>query len=198
MKLYYSPGSCSLAPHIIVNELGIKCEFERVNLKEGTYSGGDFKSINSQGSVPVLEMEEGGILSEVSVIMQYLCSLKPDHKILPKSGTLEYFRVLEWLNFIATELHKGFAPLWYPSTPDNYKMVALENLKKKFDHVVTKLENRPYLMGHDFSAPDAYLYTVLRWTRPLRIDLTLYPTLSAYLTRLTERPAIQKSLETEQ
>lgn len=198
MKLYYSPGACSLSPHIVSREAGIPLELEQVDLREKkTKSGKDFSTINPKGYVPVLEIDAGQRLTEGPVIMQYLADQKPGSGLVPPAGTVDRYRVQEWLNFITAELHKTFGPLFRPTTPEEYKASSKENLGKRFDWLEQELAGKQYLMGDKFTVPDAYLFTVLSWTSHLGIDLGKWPNLKAYVARVGARPKVQEALKAE-
>ena len=198
MKLYYSPGACSLAPHIILREAGLPFDLVQVDLKaKQTKDGGDFTKVNPKGQVPTLQLDDGQILTENVAIDQYLADQKPEAGLLAQSG-LERYRGLEWLVFVSTELHKTFSPLFRPTTPDEYKTITRENIAKKFDYVEQRLaDGRQYLMGDRFTAPDAYLFTVLRWAKAMNIDLSPWPHLAAYRDRVAARPKVQETLKAE-
>ena len=198
MKLYYSPGACSLAPHIILREAGLPFDLVQVDLQaKKTKDGGDFTKVNPKGQVPTLQLDDGQVLTENAVIDQYLADQKPDSGLLAQSG-LERFRGLEWLVFVSTELHKTFSPLFRPTTPDEYKTITRENIAKKFDYVEQRLaDGRQYLMGDRFTAPDAYLFTVLRWAKAIKIDMSPWPKLDAYRDRVAARPQVQETLKAE-
>jgi glutathione S-transferase len=198
MKLYYSPGACSLAPHIIMREAVLPFDLVQVDLKaKRIKDGGDFTKVNPKGQVPTLELDDGQILTENAVIDQYLADQKPDAGLLPRSG-LERYRGLEWLNFVSTELHKTFGPLFRPNTPEDYKPIIHENISKKFDYVEQQFaDGRQYLMGDRFTAPDAYLFTILGWAKAMNIDLSPWPKLTAYRDRVAARPKVQEALKAE-
>jgi len=197
MKLYYAPGACSLAPHIALGESGLPYATERVDLRSHTFAGGaDYYDVNPKGYVPVLEVDSGERLTEVAVILQYIADLKPG-TLAPEFGSLERYRVMEWLNFIATEIHKGLSPLWKPTNPDAYKAVILENVGSRFDHVVKSLGDRPYVTGDRFTIVDAYLFTIVNWHNFLKFDLARWPKLDAYQARVAARPAVQAVLKAE-
>ncbi len=196
MKLYYSPGACSMAPHIVLNESGVKFEIEQVDLKTHKFKEGDYYKKNPKGAVPALELDNGELLTEGAVIMQYIADLRPEAKLVPKAG-MERYRCQEWLNFVATEIHKGFSPLWDPQTPDAFKTMAIESLHKKFDFLANHFKNNQFLMGTQFTAPDAYLYTVLNWTKMLKLDLTKWPALMGFMERVKSRPATMTTLKSE-
>jgi glutathione S-transferase len=198
MKLYYMPGACSLSPHIVLRETGVPFELDMVDrLSRKTASGADFNAINPKGYVPALRLDDGTVLTEGAIIVQYIAAQKPESTIMPKPGTIESFHAMEWLNFIATELHKSFGPLFNPATPDATKETAKANLARRYGFVEKRLEGKSFLMGDTFTAPDAYLFTVTRWTDRLGIDLTPYPNVRAFQARVGERPAVKAALEAE-
>ncbi len=197
MKLYFGPASCSLAPHIVLHELNLPFEAERVDMRQKTVSTGDFNQINPKGYVPVLMLDNKEILTEAAVILQYLADQKPEARLIPASGTMERYRAQEWLNYIATEVHKGFSPLWKKDNADSVKEAALESLKKKLDFLSQQLQKTPYLLGSNFSVADAYLFTVLNWTNYLKIDLAPWPALQKFLATVSVRPSVQATLKAE-
>ena len=198
MKLYYSPGACSLSPHIVLNEAGFSYDSEAVDLKaKKTKSGADFLSVNPKGQVPTLVLDDGKVLTEGPAIVQYLADQRPDAGLVPRPGTFERYRLQEWLNFISTELHKGFSPLFNPKTPDEYKLIAKERLTARIAYVAQELGEKQYLFGEKFTVADAYLFTVLNWASYVKIDLGAWPALSAYQARVAARPAVQAALATE-
>jgi glutathione S-transferase len=197
MKLYYAPAACSLAAHIALVEAGLAHDAVRVDLRTHQLpDGSDFYAVNPKGYVPVLELDDGSRLTEVAVILQYIADRNPG-TLAPAFGTIERYRVMEWLNFIATELHKGFGPLWKPDTPDAYKTTVLANLAKRFDYLAPLLERQPYLTGEAFTIADAYLFTILNWSHILKVDLARWPALTAYLDRVAARPRVQQTLRAE-
>src|SRR6188472_364242 len=197
MKLYYAPGACSLAPHIALSESGVPYTTERVDLRTHTYGNGvDYYGVNPKGYVPVLELDDGERLTEVAVILQYIADRKPG-TLAPAFGSIELYRTMEWLNFIATEIHKGLAPLWKPTTPEDYKPVVLEAVGKRFDFVAQALGDKPYLTGDRFTIADAYLYTIANWHRFLKFDVARWPAIEAFLARVAERPAVHTVLVAE-
>ena len=192
MKLYYSPGACSLAPHILLQESKAKYTLEKVDLKTKiTEKGEDFKKINPKGYVPTLQLDNGEVLTEGPAIMQYIADQAPTSKLAPAAGTMARYRLQEWLNFITSEIHKGFSPLFNPAVPDAYKTMVKENLGKRFDYLSDKLTKNNFLMGNDFTAPDAYLYTTLSWPGYVGIDLNRWPSLQAFVKRVGDRPAVK-------
>jgi glutathione S-transferase len=199
MKLYYSPGACSLSPHIVLRELGYDFELEQVDLAaKTTKSGADFKAINPKGYVPALALDNGEVLTEGPVILQYLADKKPEKKLVPAAGTMERYREQEWLNFITSELHKGIGGLFNKAMPDEWKKTVKETtLPARLGVLASKLDGKAYLMGDNFTAADAYLFTVLNWTGMVGIDLAKWPTLVAYQQRVAARPAVQAALKFE-
>ena len=197
MKLYFSPGACSLSPHIVLRELGIPFQSEAVDLKaKKTKSGADYRQINPKGQVPALEMDDGKILTEGAVIVQYLADRKPDAKLAPPAGSAERYRLQEWLTYIATEIHKGMGPMFNAKASDEWKQIVRENLSARFDFLSNALKGKDYLMG-SFSVADAYLYTILSWTGYAKMDLAKWPVLKAYVERVAARPAVRATLEAE-
>jgi glutathione S-transferase len=197
MKLYYSPGACSLAPHIALEESGLSHEAIKVDLGRHVLPDGtDYYAVNPKGYVPLLELDDGQRLSEVAVILQYIADRKPG-TLAPAFGSIERYRVMEWLNFIATEIHKQFGPLWYPDTPDATREKQRATLAKRFDIVAKTLATQPYLMGNVFTIADAYLFTVVNWSGMLKIDLAPWPALQQFQARVAARPKVHAALVAE-
>lgn len=197
MKLYYAPGACSLSTHIILREAGYKFDLEKVDLAARTTAGGDdFAKVNPKGYVPVLELDDGQLLTENIAIDEYLADQKQASALAPKAGTFERYRLIEWLAFISTEVHKPFGPLFKPDTPDATKQAQKDQLAKRFDYVAEQLKGKQYLMG-EFTVADAYLFTVLRWTGKMQIDMSRWPVLQTYMTRVLARPQVQAALKAE-
>ena len=198
MKLYYAPGACSLSPHIVSREAGIAVDLKKVNLKEKLVEGGgDYRQVNAKGYVPALELDNGQVLTEGPAIVQYLADQKPDSGLAPKAGSFERYKLQEWLNFISTEIHKGFSPLFKPNTPEDYKKIVKENLGVRFDWLDKQLAGKDYVMGKAFTVADAYLFTVLRWSEPVKLDMSRWPNLVAYLARVAARPKVREALKFE-
>lgn len=198
MKLYFSPGACSLSPHIVLLEAGLEFTTEMVDLREKQTAGGaDFTRVNPKGSVPALALRDGNVLTEGAVIVQFIADLVPEKQLVPLAGSLERYRVMEWLNFIGAELHKGFSPLFNPATGEAARVAAMAAIRSKLSHVVRALEGRDYLMGSRFTVADAYLFTVLNWAGFVKLDLSPYPGLLAYQSRIAARPAVQQALRAE-
>jgi glutathione S-transferase len=198
MKLYYSPGACSLSPHIAFREAGLPVTLVKANTKTHQLDDGtDFYSINTRGYVPVLELDDGVRLTEGPAIVQYLADRSPASGLAPAAGTIERYRLQEWLNFITSELHKQFSPLFAANTPAEYKEILKEKIAKRFDWLSGELKGKDYLMGKQFTAADGYLYTILRWTNFVGIDLAKWPVLTAYDARVAARPKVQEALIAE-
>jgi glutathione S-transferase len=198
MKLYYSPGACSLSPHIVALEAGLSCELVLASTKTHKLQDGtDFYTINPLGYVPFLVLDDGQTLREGPVIAQYLADQAPEKKLLGPVGSMERYRALEWLNFIGTELHKGFAPLFAPGTPEDYKPLVKERLLQRFTWVNEQLAGKDYLLGDQFTAADAYLFTVSNWGKFVGVDLSGFANLQAYVARVASRPAVQAALRAE-
>ncbi|PKO36880.1 MAG: glutathione transferase GstA [Betaproteobacteria bacterium HGW-Betaproteobacteria-6] len=198
MKLYYATGACSLSPHIVLSELGLPYELVKVELSTHlTADGQDYTAINPKGYVPALLLDDGQLLTEGPAIVQYLADQKPAAGLLPPAGTLERTRVQEWLTFIGTEVHKNFSPLFNPNAAADWKAAAMANIERRFGFVEKALAGRDYLTGANFCVADAYLFTVVNWTRFVKIDLTPWPTLAAFHQRVMGRPAVQKALREE-
>ncbi|MFS2011135.1 glutathione transferase GstA [Azospirillum sp. CT11-132] len=195
MKLYYKPGACSLSPHIVLREAGLPFDLVKVDLVTKTLAdGSDFRAVNPKGQVPTLALDEGGILTEGAVIVQYIADKVPDSGLVPAAGTMERYRVQELLNFIGSELHKGVVPL-FPMlkevVPDSYRDFAAKVLGAKLSVLNQQLEDKAYLTGEVFTVADAYAYTVLSWMPRISFDLSPWPNLTAFAERVAARPAVQ-------
>jgi len=199
MKLYFSPGACSLSPHIVLREAGLAFDLEQVDLKEKkTKAGADYWPINPKGQVPVLQLDSGDRLTEGPAIVQYVADQKPATGLAPAAGSLPRYKLQEWLNYITSELHKSIGALFSPVTPDAYKqLVTKEQLPNKFAYVDQQLAGKQYLLGDNFSVADAYLFTVLNWTNFLKIDISGHANLKAYMARVAARPKVQEALKAE-
>lgn len=198
MKLYYSPGACSLSPHIVATEAGIPVETVKVDLaKHQTASGEDFNKINPKGYVPTLQLDDGSVLTEGPAIVQYLADKNPGSGLAPANGTVERYKVQEMLNFIGTELHKNFGPLFNPATPDAVKEMSKANISKRLAYVNDLLAGKQYLMGDKFTVADAYAFTIINWTNFIKMDLKAYPNIVAYMQRVGGRPKVQETLKAE-
>lgn len=198
MKLFYKPGACSLSPHIVLREAGLDFSIESVDLAtKKTEMGEDYLSINPKGQVPALLLDDGSLLTEGVAIVQYLADKVPDRHLIAPSGTLSRYHAIEWLNFVATELHKGFSPLFNSKTPEEYKAIARERLDKQFSYVDSVLAQHDYLLGKKFSVADAYLFTVTRWANALKLEIKQRSHLDKFMARVAERPAVKAALAAE-
>ncbi len=196
MKLYYATGTCSLSPHVVLLEAGLPYTLERIDFAtKKTPAGIDYFTINSKGTVPALQLDDGRLLTEGPAIVQYLADQKPDSGLAPRAGTFERYQLMEILNYITSEVHKGFSPLFNPKISADWRASAQANLEKKFDWLSGFLKDKTFLMGNAFTVADAYLFTVLSWTRPLKIDLGRWPVLNAYQQRIAPRPTVQRALK---
>ncbi len=198
MKLYYAPAACSMAPHIVLNELGKKYDLEKVDLgAKKTESGRDFNKVNGKGYVPTLEIKAGEVLTEVSTIVQYLADKAKATKLLPKAGTMARYRAMEMLNFIASELHKGLGGLFNKAMPEEGRKVIIERVAKRLDWLDGQLAKNKFVLGKSFSVADAYAFTVLNWGQWVNVDMKTWKNISAYLERVAARPAVKKTLAAE-
>lgn len=199
MKLYYSKGACSLAVRIIIHEIGLKCEFESVDLKtKKTEKGDDFLQTNPKGAVPTLVTDKNEVLTENAVIQQYLADTHHATELLPAIGDFNRYRVLEWLNFISTDVHKGFGPLFNPNVPQELKQsIFIPNLKNKMNTVEKQLQHHKFLAGDHFTLPDAYLFVMLSWLPHFSIDIGSWPHITKYLSEMVKRKSIADSLTEE-
>jgi glutathione S-transferase len=197
MKLYYAPGACSFAPHIALVEAGLKADVVKVDLRTHKLADGtDYYRINPKGYVPLLELDDGTKLSEVAVILQYIADRVPG-KLAPELGSMQRYRLMEWLNFIASEIHKGFGPLWYAETPEATREKAIATLGKRFSIVADTLSRHSYVAGDTFTIADAYLFTVLSWSKYLKVDLSAWPVLAQYLERVGSRRSVLEAKRIE-
>jgi glutathione S-transferase len=198
MKLYYSPGACSLSPHIVLHESGLPFTIAIAPTKTHKLADGtDYYTINPLGYVPLLELDDGTRLTEGPAIVQYIADQVPDKQLAPPYGTMPRYRLMSWLTFIGTELHKGFSPLFNPATPEDYKALAKERLVGRLRWVDEQLQGRQYLLGDDFSVADAYLFVVTNWAKPMNVDLSGYPNLLAFRERMAARPGVQAAMKAE-
>lgn len=198
MKLYYSPGACSLSPHIVLSELALPHQLVKVSTKtKKTEDGGDYYQVNGKGYVPTLELDDGQRLTEGPAIVQYLADKVPAARLAPPNGTMERYRLQEWLNFITSEVHKQFSPLFNPATPDEAKEGQRTKLAGRFDWISKQLEGKDYLMGQQFTVADAYLFTTLRWGSLTGIDMSKWPVLTQYVARIAARPLVQQAMKAE-
>ncbi|MBK4716784.1 MULTISPECIES: glutathione transferase GstA [Tenebrionibacter/Tenebrionicola group] len=198
MKLYYSPGACSLSPHIILRESGLDFSLVKVDLAaKRTEHGDNFLDINPKGQVPTLQLDDSTLLTEGVAIVQYIADSVPDRQLLAPAGSLTRYHTLEWMNYIATELHKGFTPLFRANTPEEYKTLSRETLEQKIRYVDEKLSDNPWLMGTRFTIADAYLFTVLRWAQALKLDINGLKNIKRFMAQMQERPAVKAATAAE-
>jgi len=197
MKLYYSPGACSLAVHIVLREAQYKFDLERVDLAaKKTETGEDYLVVNGKGYVPALRLDDGSVLTEVGVILQYLADEKPRRNLAPKPRTPERYKLMEWINFTSSEIHKGISDFFNPKMTPEWREAKLERLGRRLTYLDKALGSNEHIMG-EFSVADAYLYTVLRWTGIHQIDLSSWPNIKAYMERVAARPAVKKAMKAE-
>lgn len=198
MKLYYSPGACSLAPHIVARELGLNPTLERVDLRtKKTALGSDFLKINPKGYVPTLVLDDGLVLTEGPAIVQYLADRDPGRKLAPANGTIERYQLQAHLGYINSELHKSHAPLFNPATSAETRLERLEYLRKRYAYIEGELQGKAFLTSEHFTVADAYLYTVSNWAPHVKLDLSGFPNLLAFQKRVTARPAVTAALAAE-
>ncbi|RRZ90431.1 glutathione transferase GstA [Erwinia sp. 198] len=198
MKLFFKPGACSLSPHIVMLETGLDFTLVRVDTAAGiTEQQEDYRRINPKGKVPALQFDDGTVLTEGVAIVQYLADLKPDRQLLAPTGTLARYQTLEWLSFISSELHKGFSPLFSDAAPDDYKAVLRQQLEEKFAWIDGELKDKQWLSGLHFSAADAYLFTVMRWAKLLKLNIASLSALEGWFQRVAARPSVIEALEAE-
>jgi glutathione S-transferase len=198
MKLYYAPGACSLSPHIVLMETGLP--FEKVKVDNKTKEmegGGDYRTVNPLGYVPALQLDDGTVLTEGPAIVQYLADQVPEQKLAPPSGTFERTKLQTWLNFITSEIHKGFSPLFNPSMPDEAKKIFRDRLRTRFAHIDEQLAGHDYLLGSEFSVADAYLFVVSNWAARTDVDLSPFANVLAYRKRVGARPAVKAAMKAE-
>jgi glutathione S-transferase len=200
MKLYYSPGACSLAVHIALAELGADYDLERVDLaSKRTETGRDFTAVNPNGYVPTIELDDGDVLFEAAAVLQYLADTRPDSGLAPASGTRERVRLQQWLNFTASELHKSFSPFFAAAKPEGaQREAALAKLARRLDYLEASLaDGRPHLLGEAFTVADAYAFTIASWAIPTGIGLDRWPNVKAYVARISERPMVRAAMQRE-
>ncbi|MCC7059748.1 MAG: glutathione transferase GstA [Burkholderiaceae bacterium] len=198
MKLYYSPGACSLSPHIVLLEAGLPFEAVLASTKSHKLADGtDYYSINPKGYVPLLEFDDGDRLTEGPAIVQWVADQVPEKRLAPPAGTMARYRLMEWLNFVGAEIHKQFSPLFNPAYPEEAKAINRARLSARYAWVDGKLAGHDYLMGDDFTVADAYLFAVTRWTVPMKLDISSQVHLGAYMARVAQRPAVRQALADE-
>jgi glutathione S-transferase len=197
-KLYYSPGACSLSPHIALREAGLPFDLVLASTKTHQLADGtDFYTINPKGSVPVLELADGQRLTEGPAIVQYIADQAPSSQLAPAAGTMARYRLMEWLNFITSELHKGFSPLFNPAMPEEAKVLSRSKLTERLTWVDTQLEGKSFLLGDSFTVADGYLFTVANWGKFVGVDIAPMKNLSAFMGRVAARPSVQAALKAE-
>jgi glutathione S-transferase len=202
MQLFYAPGACSLAPHIVAREANLPLDLVKVDLAvdlgaRKTEAGEAYAAINPKGYVPAIRLDDGQVLTEAAMLVQYLADQAPQSGLAPKWGTMERSRLAEWLTFISSELHKGFGPLWNPNMPAAAKDIAKANLAKRFTYIDNHLAGRPFLMGERFTIADAYLFTIVNWVNFHGIELAPYRHLKAYMDRVATRPKVREAMMAE-
>ena len=198
MKLYYYPGACSMAPHIVLREAGYTFDLDKVDLvNKRTASGEDYSKVNPKGYVPAVKLDDGQVLTEVAVILQYLADQKPQSGLAPKAGTMERYRLMEWLNFVATEIHKTLGALFNPNITPEWKENQITLFGRRCDILTRNLGGKQYLMGDKFSLADAYLFTILNWSNFLNVDMSKWPELKGYMARVAARPAVKEAMKAE-
>jgi len=198
MKLYYSPGACSLSPHIALHEAGLPFEAVLASTKSHKLQDGtDYYTINPKGYVPLLELDDGQRLSEGPAILQYLADKEAPKGLIAAPGTMPRYRQVEWLNFISSELHKSYSPLFNPAMPEEGKAVFRKRLRGRYEYLDQQLEGKSFLMGDKFSVPDAYLFTVSNWAKHVGVDVTDLKNVQAFMTRMAARPAVQAAMKAE-
>jgi glutathione S-transferase len=198
MKLYYLPGACSLAPHIVLRETGTAVTLAKVdrNTKQ-TDTGENFLEVNPKGYVPAIALDDGTVITEAQVVLQYLADQTPDSGVAPAAGTLDHYKLQEWLGFISTELHKNMGSFFNPKQTPEWRETVAGLLGKRLDYVTTQLEGKDFILGNAFTVADAYLFTVLNWSGKAKFDLGPWPVLVAYHKRLSERPSVQQAMKEE-
>ncbi|MBX5459811.1 MAG: glutathione transferase GstA [Steroidobacteraceae bacterium] len=198
MKLYYLKGACSLASYIALIETGVKFDAVSVDRQtRKTSEGEDYNQVNPKGYVPALRLDNGEVLTENVVVLQYIADLAPEKKLAPPAGTLERYRLVEWLAFINSEVHKSVSPIFVPTATDDVKNFARANVTRRLDWLEKQLGTKSFLMGEQFTVADCYLFVVLGWLPHIGFDMSKWPTLKAYHARIAGRPATQRALEAE-
>ncbi|GAK25905.1 glutathione transferase GstA [Serratia liquefaciens] len=198
MKLYFAPDTCSLSPHIVLRELDLPFELIRVNNRtKRSADGGDFYRINPKGYVAALMLDDGQVITEGTAIVQYLADLRPEAGLAPPNATFERVRLQEWLNFITGEIHAGSSPLFNSTLPEEVKTLFRDKLRRRLDFVAQTLDEQAFLLGEAFSVADAYLFTVLRWMEQFSIDLKYWPSITRYMSLISQRRSVQAALAAE-
>ena len=198
MKLYYSPGACSLASHIALCETGLPFEIDRlIKTTKMTASGENYLQLNPKGYVPAIKLDDGSMLTEGVAVLQYIADQKPDSGLAPKAGTMERYRLQEWLTYIATELHKSFSPLFNKAASEEMKNFARDALNKRMGYVEAQLAGKTYLLGEHFTVADVYLFVVLGWSKHVGVDLGSFPKIQEYMAQIAARPSVQAAMKAE-
>jgi glutathione S-transferase len=198
MKLYYFSGACSLASNIALREAGLPFELIKVDRRTRKAADGlDFNEVNPKGYVPALTLDNGEVLTENVAVLQYIADRNPAAKLAPPAGTMERYRLVEWLAFISSEIHKNFSPMFRDDAAEEVKQYARKALSGRLDYLNRAIGNRPFLMGEQFTIADAYLFTVLGWARHLKIDLGQWPQLQHHQERVGARPQVMEALKSE-
>lgn len=198
MKLFYTPGACSLSPHMVLCEAGIHFDIEKVDLAtKKTEHGDDYLKVNPKGQVPALLLDNGNLLTEGVVIVQYIANHAPGKHLMPAPSDFKYYEALEWLNYIATELHKGFAPLFNPKFPEDLKQAARQQLEKKLAYVDSQLSHKDFLLGEQINVADFYLYTILTWAKKMNLEMASLANLSHFINNMEQRPSVKTALAAE-
>jgi glutathione S-transferase len=198
MKLYFKPGACSMAPHIALREAGFTFGLEKVDLaRHQTAAGEDYLRINPKGYVPALVLDDGNVLTEVGVVLQFIADLQPAGTLAPRAGTMERYRLMEWLNFLASEVHKPFSPFFNPKAGPEIREYSLRLLTRRLGYLDAQLDGRPSLMGDRFTVADCYLFTLLNWCNLHQIDLVQWPALKDYMSRVAARPSVRETMKAE-
>jgi glutathione S-transferase len=198
MKLYYATGSCGLAPQIALREAGQIFDLIKVDFKTKMTVEGDFFKVTPKGFVPALKLDDGEVITEGAVVLQWIADHNPDRKLLPAAGSADRYRALEWLNYIATDMHKGYATLFSPFLDDVSKARFIDgNLSTRFSYLDDHLSRNDYILGTEFSVADAYLYNILTWSPRVNVDLSVYTSIGQFMKRVSQRPTVKASLEAE-
>ena len=198
MKLYYAPGACSMAVHVALREAALPFELDKVDLaSKKTAAGEDYVGINPKGYVPALRLDDGSVLTEAGVCLQYVADLAPRTELAPVAGTMARYRLMEWLSFISAEIHKTFGPLFDPTVSQELRNRQIGTLGKRFDFLEQVLAEQSFLAGETHTVADAYLFTVLNWTHFLKVDVSRWLALQRYMTRIAARPAVVQALKAE-
>ncbi len=197
MKLFYSPGACALASQIILREVGVKFELSRVDIKAKTYSGGDYRALNPKGYIPALQTDDGELLTEGAVILQWIADQSPEKNLIPKWGTKERYRAMEWLNFISTELHKGLGALFGAGLNDEAKTAIVARVHARLAYVNEHLKKNAYILGAQFSVADAYLFNIVRWAAPLKVDISQHTAILGLMEKVGQRASAREAIDAE-